>query len=46
MIKKQYETPELQFYQMKPETQFLYSTTSGNVETMNTVDGIWDEEDE
>ena len=47
MLKKQsYITPELEFFEMKPEIQFLYSTGAGNVETMNTVNGSWDEEDE
>lgn len=46
MLKKQYETPNLQFYDVTPEVKFLYSTTSGNVETMNSVNGVWDDEDE
>lgn len=41
MIKKQYETPEFQFFNVKLE-QTILST----VERMNTVDGSWEEEDD
>jgi len=41
MIKKQYETPEFQFFDVKLEQTILSA-----VEKMNTVVGSWEEDDE
>lgn len=42
-MKQNYVTPETNLFEMRLENSFL---ASGSVETMNTVAGSWDEDDE
>ncbi len=47
MLKKQYVTPEFELYKVRLEEGFLVdSLGSGNVQSMTTVNGTWEDEED